>query len=232
MKIREDIFHEIEGYEKTQDIVQGLANLAFQALSGLFSSRDEVIQYINNFENPKIARLFLEIGEFYYFTKFYYCPKCFPPKRIEKCPYCKSTFEMPAYAVLIMVISIMERLSRGLKEYEEFHKWTGRKDIIKSHLTKFKLPLGVREIRKFVSTLREDWRRDYGSRTKTTEFFKEYLEREEKIEFVKSIRYLIKVPELPPKRMENINGKTREEAKRIYENWKKTVKKEKLLQVG
>jgi hypothetical protein len=229
MKVREDIFPEIEGYEKTQDILQGLANLGFRAFNGLFSSKDEVIQYINSFEKPEIARRFLEIGEFYYFAKFYYCPKCFPPKQIEKCPYCKNPFEMPAYLVLITIISIMERLSRDLSEYVDFFEWTGDKKLIDNYQIKLELSGQSGDFGKLVLNLREDWRKDYGSVTKITDFFRKFLKKEEKIEFIKSIRYLIKVPELPPKHMENIDGKKSEEVSKIFENWKKTIEEEQQL---
>lgn len=224
MKIREDIFPKIEA----QDILQGLANLAFQSFRGLFSSKDDVIQYINSFENPKIALLFLEVGEYYYFAKFYYCPNCFPSKKIENCSYCKKPFEMPAYIVLIMIISIMEQLSamerqsRRFNEYMDFFDWTGKKEIITGYQANVESGK-IEDFGEFVSTLREDWRRDYGSVTKITEFFEKFLNKEEKIEFVKSIKYLIKAPELPPKHMGSIEGKTIE---KTFANWRETIEKE------
>lgn len=73
MKIRDDIF------PQAQDIAQGLAHVAFQSFGSLFSSENDIIRYINNFEDPEYARQFLEVGELYHYVKFYYCPVCFPP---------------------------------------------------------------------------------------------------------------------------------------------------------
>lgn len=71
MKIREDIYLEIIGYESLQKFLQGQANMAFSVFKGLFSSKDEIIQYLENLKEPKIARLFLEIGKYYHFVKTY-----------------------------------------------------------------------------------------------------------------------------------------------------------------
>jgi len=77
--------------------------------------------------------------------------------------------------------------------------------------------------------LRERWRQEYGSVTKITDFFNKFLTKEEKVEFVKSIKYFRKVPELPPTRMDSIEGKTPEEANRIFEEWNKTIEEERQL---
>jgi hypothetical protein len=229
MKVREDIFPEIKAHEKLQEYLNGLTDIAYQAFTGLFSSVTEVVQYINNFEKPEIAKLFLEIGEYYYSAKFYYCPHCFPPKRIEKCPHCNSSFEMPAHLVLIMIISIMERISLGFTKYADFFEWTGRKETVERLKTEFESVFKPEKIEEFISAIREDWSKDYGSVTKITSFFKDFMKKEEKMEFVKSIRFMMKVPELPPKHMESINGKTPEKAEEIFENWKQTFEKEQQL---
>jgi hypothetical protein len=228
-KIREDIFPEIEGYDNTQSFLQRLAEMTFQALDGLFSSKDEVVQYINNFCNAEIAKEFLEITEFYYSAKFYYCPNCFPPKRIDECPHCKQNFEMPAYIVLIMIVSIMERLSRCLDDYVDFFEWTDKKEVIDKFQTKLDLSGEKKEAQEFISNLREEWRRNYGSVTKITEFFDKFLEKEEKIKFIKSIRYFMKVPELPPKHLENVNVRTHDKVEKIIQDWEKTIEKEEQL---
>jgi len=228
MKIREDIFPEIVSHEKAQEYVRGLASLAFQAFRGLFSSEEEVVEYVNRFENPKFARLFLEIGKYYYSAKCYYCPNCFPPKKMEKCPHCEKPFEMLAYMVLIMIISVMERLSREFSKYIDFFEWTGRKETIEKCQIKLESS-EIREVWDIVATLREEWRKDYGSVTKITEFFKKFLNKEEKIKFIKSIRYFIEVPELPPKHMDSTYGKTAEDLTRIFDNWEKKFEEEQKL---
>jgi hypothetical protein len=68
--------------------------------------------------------------------------------------------------------------------------------------------------------------KDYGRTTKITEFFSNFLTKEEKMEFVKSIRYFIEVPELPPKKMGDIEDKTAKDMEEIFENWKDAFEKE------
>jgi len=223
MKVREDIFPNAS--DKIQDILQGLAYLAFQTFGDFFSSKDDVIKYINKFENPKIALLFLEVGEFYHSAKFYYCPNCFPPKRIESCPECKNPFEMPAHIVLIMMTSISERLSLGLKNFIDFFDWVCKKEIV----CDYQIMLETEKIKGYeelVHSLRERWRQEYGSVTKVTDFFNKFLTKEEKIEFIKAIKYFRKVPELPPRKMPSVKGKTSVEAKRIFEKWNKKFEEE------
>ena len=91
-------------------------------------------------------------------------------------------------------------------------------------MTAKKIKIVTERSGEFIATLREDWRKDYGSVTKITEFFKKFLKKEEKIKFIKSIRYLIEVPELPPKHMESIDGKTAKDAASIFENWKEKIR--------
>lgn len=227
MKIREDMYPWAKSIERDR-IFQGLAKLAFETFTGLFSSEDDVIIYINNFEKPKIAERFIEIGEFYHFAKFYYCPKCFPSKRIENCPECKKSFELPAYTVLIMMLSIMESLSLGLADFIDFFDWVNKKEIVRDYQTLMKSG-GVKGYKNLVQSLRKRWSEEYGSVTKVTDFFKKFLTKEEKVEFVKSIKYLKKVPELPPRKIGRIKGKRKKEAMEILDAWKKTVEKERQI---
>src|SRR5450759_5055651 len=119
MEVRKDIFPQIKDHR----LFIGLIYRTHEALNGLFPTEEEVTKYVNSFENPKHAELFLEVGEYYHSTKYYSCPNCFPPKRIENCPNCKNALSMPAHIVLIMLISIMERLSLGLGEWKDFIDW-------------------------------------------------------------------------------------------------------------
>lgn len=226
MKVREDIFPEADK-TKIQNILQGLAHMTFQSFDSLFSSKDDIIRYINNFEDPNIARQFLEVGEFYHFAKFYYCPS-FLCKRIETCPNCGKPFEMPAFIVFIMLVSIMERLSLGLKKFTDFYGWVGKKKII-SDYQKMLDSGEIKEYEELAHSLRERWDQEYGSATKVTEFLDNFMNKEEKVEFIKSIRFLKQVPDLPPKRVSSIERKTPEEVKGIFEELKKVHERESQL---
>ena len=222
MRIREDIF------PQAQDIVEGLTHVALESFESLFSSENDIIRYVNNFEDPEYARQFLEVGELYHYVKFYYCPVCFPPQRIEICPKCKNPFEMPAYVVLIMIISISERLSLGLKEFTDFFDWVGRKETILEYqnLLEYGEIKGYEEL---IDALKRHWSQEYGTTTKATAFFSKFLTKEEKAEFIRSIRYLIRVPDLPPRQISRVQGKTPEEAEKILKEWTEMVEEENLL---
>lgn len=210
--------------------MQGWALITYESLKDLFSSKDDVIRYINNFEDPKRTEQFLEAAKFYHFAKSYYCPNCFPSKRIEICPNCEKPFEMPAYIVLIMIVSIMERLSLGLAEFTDFFDWVNKREIVR-HYQNMLESRKIKRYKELIHSLRERWNQEYGSVTKVTEFLNEFLEQEEKIEFIRSIRYLREVPELPPKfpRMGDIEDKTREELTRMHKEWEKILQKESQL---
>jgi hypothetical protein len=225
MKVREDIYPEANK-TRIQDVLQALAHVALQSFDSIFSSEDDLVRYINNFASARRARQFLEVGEFYHFAKFYYCPS-FGCKRIEICPICGKPFEVPAYIVLIMIISIMEQLSLGLNKFTDFYDWVGKSKIVRDYQNM----LDSREIKGYeelLHSLKDSWNQEYGSVTKVTEFLDNFMEKEEKVEFIKSIRYLREVPDLPPKHMSSLE-KTPEEMERIFEEWKKTFEKESQL---
>jgi len=227
MKVREDIYPEADK-AKIQDILQGLTYMVFQSFDSLFSSHDEIISYINNFEDAEYARQFLDVGEFYHYAKFYYCSRCFPSKRIEVCPKCKKAFEMPAFIVFIMIVSIMERLSLGLKKFTDFYGWVGKKKII-DDCQKMLDSGEIKGYAELAHSLRERWDQEYGSATKVTEFLDNFMNKEEKVEFIKSIRFLKQVPDLPPKRGSSVERKTPEEVMDIFEELKKVHERESQL---
>lgn len=216
MQIRADIFPK---NPKSQKILEGFVYLTHSSLQDIFPTEEDVVKYLNNFENPQIAKLFLETGRYYHSAKNYSCPICFPPKQIEKCPNCKQTLEMPSFLVLIMIISIMERLSSGLTPFQDFYTWMGTKETRKK-VQAFLETSEEKNAEELIDSLRKAWLEEYGSTTKITEFFSSFLTKEEKMEFVKSIRYFVEVPELPPKKLGDIDEKSAEEMTNIFENWK------------
>ncbi|MCW4005250.1 MAG: hypothetical protein NWF04_01425 [Candidatus Bathyarchaeota archaeon] len=220
MQLRaEDIFPRST---KPEQILKELADLTQSALKGIFPANEDIIKYISNFKKPQKARLFLETGRYYHLAKNYSCPICFPPKRLEKCPNCRKTLEMPSFLVLIMIISIMERLSQGEKTYQEFYTWMGTKKARKK-VQDFLEKDETKKADVLIEDLRECWLKEYGSTTRITEFFKNFLTKEEKIEVVKSIRYVFKVFELPPKSFDNSGGK--KEIAEILDKWEEVVNK-------
>jgi len=204
MDIRNDIYQ-----PEAQKYLKGLAYRTQEAFPAAFPTIDEVIKYVNNFKTGKIAELFLNIGDYYNSAKYYTCPKCFPPKRIETCPHCEGTFEMPAFVVLIMVISVMEKLasvdSIGVESWVDFYDWVNLKDINIEYaqaLRKGKF----KDFKALMDSLKARWSVEFGSLAKVSNFLKTIMSAEEKRALIKSIKYPQKVPELPPNKMPNIEA--------------------------
>lgn len=225
MDIRRDAFSNV----KDRRLLKGLVYRTHEAFNALFSTEEEVTNYVNSFADPRIAELFLEVGDYYHSAKYYSCPNCFPPKRIEKCPHCKNAFEMPAYIVLIMIISIMEKLSLGLGNWKDFIDWLGKGEVRNEYQELLRNGEEIKGCEELISSLKKQWRKEYGSSAKITEFFGKFMIDEEKIELIKSIRYIIEAPELPPKKINSEKPSTSQKAQEVFENWKQAFEKEQQL---
>ncbi len=195
MAIRNDIYP-----PETQRYLQALVCRTQEAFPTVFPTVDDVIRYVNNFKTAKLAELFLDIGDYYNSAIYYTCPKCLPPKRIETCPHCGGTFEMPDFIVLIMVFSVMEKLasvdSSGIESWVDFYDWVSGKDISTEYaqaLRKGKF----KDFKALMDSLKARWSVEFGGLTKVTNFLKSITSPEEKQAFIKSIRYYQKVPDLP-----------------------------------
>ena len=217
MEIRGDIYPDFQGPDRRTILEKQthLISAAFQS----FRSQGEVIEYLNSLSSPKIAELFLETGTFYFSARFHYCPYC--GKRFDVCPNkeCNESFKMPAHVVSTMMISIMEKLSRGLGDYRDFFDWINEKNIAK----KYQARLKSREIetyKELAESLRDEYRDEYGSSTKITEFFKRFLDKDEKIDFIRSIRYPKRAPDLPP-RLPDIKRLTKENLGKYFQEIEK-----------
>lgn len=228
MEIRNDIYPSPEA----QRYLQALAYRTQEAFPAAFPTVDDFIQYVNNFKNPKIAGLFLDIGDYYNSAKYYTCPKCFPPKRIETCPHCEGTFEIPAFIVLIMIISVMEKLasvdSSGVKSWVDFYSWVSRKDINKEYKELLENEQ-FKDFKDIMDKLKAQYSAEFGSYTKVTNFLSTIMSAEEKQALIKSIKYLQKVPDLPPHESPNPKPNTSFEDFRkqaIQEDQKITFKNE------
>ena len=228
--IREDIFPEGDQI-KVQHILQAWAHLTQEAFSKIFSSQNEVIQYVNNFKNPKLAKMFLEVGKYYYSAKHFYCSNCFPPKKIDSCPNCKKSLDMPAFIVLIMIISIMERLALGLRKYQDFCEWTNSRKT-KLYYRSLCNSGKVNSHEELLNELRQKWLDEYGCTTKITDFFSKFMKREEKEALVKSIIYFVEAPDLPPRATNDIEGKSSEELTKIFDDWVQNFEQDQKLVFG
>ncbi len=194
-----DIRNDIYPLPEAQKYLQALASRTQEAFPALFHTADDVIIYVNNFKNPKIAGLFLDVGNYYNSAKYYTCPKCSPPKQTQTCPSCNSTLEMPPFTVLVMVMSVMEKLasveSSDVEGWVDFYDWVSRKDVDEEYLQVLRKGK-FRDFASLMDSLKGRWSKEFGGITKVTNFLRAIMSPEEKQALIKSIRYLQAVPEL------------------------------------
>ncbi len=197
MDMRKDIYPPTP---ETQKHLQALTNRTQEAFPKIFPTADDVISYVNNFSNPKIAGLFLDVGNYYNSAKYYTCPNCTPPKQTETCPHCNNKLEMPPFNTLIMVLSVMEKLSSvessGVEGWVDFHDWVSRKDVDAEYKQVLRKGL-FRDFTALMDSLKGRWSKEFANSTKVTNFLKETMTPEEKMVLIKSIKYVQTVPELP-----------------------------------
>jgi len=220
-----DIRKDINPLPETQKYVQSLIYRTQEAFPTIFPTVNDVIQYVNNFKSPKIAGLFLDVGNYYNSAKYYTCPKCNPPKQTQTCPQCSDTLEMPPFTMLIRALSIIEKLasieSSGIESWMDFHDWVSRKDVDAEYRQVLRKGL-FRDFTALIDSLKGRWSKEFANSTKVINFLKETLSPKEKQSFIKSIKYLQTVPELPTHESKVIFANEEEIKKYVKRNYEKT----------
>lgn len=173
MDIRTDIYP----LPEAQKYLQALTSRTQEAFPKLFSSTDDVIAYVNNFKNPKIAGLFLDVGNCY-----------------------DSTFNEPPFMVLINFISVMEKLasaeSSGFEGWVDFLDWVNRRDV-DAEYTQVLRKGKFRDFSALMDSLKGRWSKEFADVTKTVNFLKDLMSPTEKYAVITCIKYLQTVPDVP-----------------------------------
>jgi hypothetical protein len=173
MDIRKDIYP----ISEAQKLLQALTSRTQEAFLQFFPTVDDVIAYVNNFKNPKIAGLFLDVGNYY-----------------------NCTFETPPFTTLTMFISVMEKLasveSSGAEGWVDFLDWVNRKDV-DAEYTQVLRKGKFRDFSALMDSLKGRWSKEFADVTKTINFLKDLLSPEEKYTVITCIRYLQAVPDVP-----------------------------------
>jgi hypothetical protein len=194
-----DIRNDIYPLPEAQKYLQAMAHRTQEAFPTFFRTVDDVILYVNNFKNPKIAALFLDVGNYYNSTKYYTCPKCIPPKQTQTCPQCNNTLETSPFVVLIMAMSVLEKLvsveSSSVESWVDFYDWVSRKDVDAEYQQVLRKGL-FRDFTALMDSLKGRWSKEFGGITKVTNFLKATMNPAEKQALIQSIKYLQIVPEL------------------------------------
>jgi hypothetical protein len=146
---------------------ESLVDEAFEALGSLFSSKEEFINYLNSFKNPKNVELLIDV------TKFYLIAKKYHPQ---------------SYIKLIMMISVMEKLVNQYKKFQEFYEWIeDQDDRIKELLSSAKT-IDVDAFKNIIRKLKNEYFQCFGSRRNVTTFFEKHFDKEDKVKLVRAIR--------------------------------------------
>ncbi len=172
MPLRTDIYP----LPEAQKHLEALTIRTQEALPTLFPKIDDLVAYVNNFKNPKIAGLFLEIGNYYHAAK------------------------QPPFTTIIMTLTVFEKLSAvetsGVADWVDFHDWVSRKDVDTEYRQVLRKGL-FRDFTALMDSLKGKWSKEFGGTTKVTNFLRTTMTPQEKQALIKTIKYLQAAPELP-----------------------------------
>lgn len=185
--------------ERREHVLEKYIDEVYEALNGLFPSKNELIHYVNSLDTSETAELFIKISRFYLISKKY---------------------QPTSYVKLIMIISAIERTINKDKKYQEFYFW------IESQVSRIKEEIekaGRIDEKSYLSilkTLREDYFRMYGSQRNVLDFFQNHVSLSNKIKLIKSFR--ANLTEVISQFCLKSHGRLSPFPKTIYEAAKKT----------
>lgn len=184
MEIRNDLSPQTL---ENQKHLQLLINNTQEALPTTFSTTQDVIRYVNKFRDPKIAKLFLAVGNYYNAAKFY------------KCPQYNNTLETSPFTLLIMTISIIEKMAsvetNGVKNWVDFYDWVNRRDVDEEY-TQVLRKGKFRDFTSFIESLKGRWNKEFANTTKVINFLRKTTTNEDKQTLICTIKYPQATPDL------------------------------------
>ena len=177
---------------ETQNHLTALIRRTQEALPTAFPTTDNVIQYVNNFRDPKSALLFLNVCNYYNAAILYTCPNCKPPQTTQTCQNCNTPLQPSPFNTLIMFLSVIEKLASvetsGVEDWVDFYDWVSRKDVDAEYKQVLRKGL-FRDFGALMDSLKGKWSKEFGGLVKVTNFLRGVMSTDEKLELVRSIRY-------------------------------------------
>lgn len=164
-------------------MIQQWVSEAFDALSSLFSSRDEFVEYLNSLRNHEDAELLVRASQFYLISKKY---------------------QSQSYFKLIMIISVIERLINRENRFQEFHIWVQKQDSKIQNLLLSEERIDVQKFKDIMKALSEEYFQVFGSGRNVLKFFHEYFELADKITLARSMK--ANLTDVVPAYSERIGG--------------------------
>lgn len=188
MQIRSDLCT-----TETQNYLAALISRTQEALHEVFPTTDHVIQYINNFRDPKTALLFLNVCNYHNAATLYTCPTCYPPETTQNCQNCNMYLQPPPFNTLIMFLSVIEKLSSvetsGVEDWVDFYDWVSRKDVDTEYKQVLRKGL-FKDFGALMDSLKGKWSKEFGGLVKITNFLRASMRTEEKLVLIRSICYM------------------------------------------
>lgn len=169
VKIRKDIFPKVKDdiFETRENFINRCINESYESLKEIFSSRNNFIEYINSLKSRKIAELFIRTSQFYLICKKYVNLR---------------------FIKLIMIISIIERLSSRMKKYLLFKDWIFKQDRQIEYYIKRINNIDVNNFKNIIQVLKDDYHLKYGSQQNVKDFFTKYTKDNDKLKLVKNLK--------------------------------------------
>ena len=139
----------------------------YSAMDSQFSSKKELVDYINAMNDAETAELFIRICKFYFISK---------------------KFQPTSYVKLIMMFSIIEKTISKEKEYEEFHSWIfNQRSLIQEGLDNAEKK-DKKTFLKIIEKLKDEYFKQFGSQRNVLEFFKNYVTTYNQIKLIKAFK--------------------------------------------
>ncbi len=166
VELRNDIFINLKDNTRQTTIEKYYVDEAFEAMGHLFDNKDKFVDYLNSIKNPADAELFVRMSSFYLIAKKY--EKSIPAK-------------------LIMIISIIERISNKNRDFITMDNWIINQDNkIREYLSKYE-EVSMEQFKEVFELLREDYFKIFGSQRNFFAFFKT-VSLDDKIKIIKSFK--------------------------------------------
>jgi len=169
VELRRDIFPNLKDdvFSTRNETLKIWIHEVFESFKGMFSSTEELINYLNSFSNPLNVELFIRLSQFYGISKIY-----------QESPYVK----------LIMMVSIIEKLTNKEKKYIPFKDWIFTQDNKIEKLIHKISVTNIQTFKKIVQSLKNDYHKDYGSQRNVVNFFDKYVSLNDKVKIIKSFK--------------------------------------------
>ncbi|WP_287588850.1 hypothetical protein [Candidatus Borrarchaeum sp.] len=167
MSLRKDIYPNAKQRDLDRILPQ-LVTEILRAFQSCFTSEQDLIQFINRLPSREIVELFLDSGRFYAVSK--------------------SVITEP-FVKLIMIFSMIERLTSAEIPYTEFKNWIRENEVLRAaveenpDISDFHLS----SLKQLIDSLREKYNEIYGFVRNILSYFTEYIALRHQIMIIASI---------------------------------------------